>query len=403
MKNIIFVFILISCFISCKNKKKFEGKWTNWTLKNYGYNETKNVVIQNDSIKFNYTAFNFWNKYPLTIEKGKFKFNNITLKGSIEKDTLTFNDSIHFIKDDLDTLYDYKPLLKIELPQISKLIKTSKKENNLISYLYYGKRIDNGEFGLQLNDKYAKLKDIPAFLNYERTSTRCELSLLPSTYLIIDKTTPMKYLEDIFYNLSIINKLKICFINNITINFNDSLGLYYEYERLMKKLPPYRENDNYNTNTSSEKYSIPPPPPLALPLFDKTTPEIKFIYLKKDKIYFKNEIIKPEDLRFLIKPWIKKNNVIFSLYDLESTYCSFLEMNAIINNTYEDVREKESKLTFNKTLKELNKEKHLEIKMKIRMYHIWNYSIPHYNSIIKKNNSFFGLNAPLVHSKTSVE
>tara|TARA_R110002049_G_scaffold309094_1_gene516829 strand:+ start:22490 stop:22990 length:501 start_codon:yes stop_codon:yes gene_type:complete len=157
------------------------------------------VVIENDSIKFNYPYFDYWNKYPLSIKRGSFKFNGISLTASIEKDTLTLSDSIYYIKDDLDTLYGYKPLLKIDLPQISELIKTTEKYDDIINFVYFGKRLDSEKFSLQLNDNYAELQELPGFLSYTRPYRGEELIPFHSTYLFIDETTPMKDVEEIFY------------------------------------------------------------------------------------------------------------------------------------------------------------------------------------------------------------
>ncbi|AUP79209.1 hypothetical protein [Flavivirga eckloniae] len=392
MKKNFLILASIVFLFSCDKKEKYQGKWTNSYLKpSYYYNEAKSIVIENDSIKFNYTYFDFWNKYPLKIEKEKFKFNNITISALVEEDTLTLNDSIYLLKNYHDTLYWVKPLLKIDLPKVSELTKTTKKNNDLINYVYYGKRLDNGKPCLQLNDKYAEINELPEFLSYSRGSRREELTPFHSTFLFIDKTIPMKFIEDIFYNLKIVNQLKVCFINNIHLMYNDSIGFYYNYEKLTKKLPPFREDDNYSTNTSTSSYNIPPTLLFYYPFFDDFTPKAKFILLKKDKIYYNNKTINLSDLKPLIKPWVKNNDVIFSLYDLQSTYGSFLEMNAIINSVYNEARKNQALLKFNKKLHQLSREEMTEIKMKIRMYHTWSFSIPHYNTIVENNNSFFGL------------
>lgn len=102
-------------------------------------------------------------------------------------------------------------------------------------------------------------------------------------------------------------------------------------------------------------------------------------------------MVNPKELRAIIKPWIENNNTIFSLYDLESTYGKFLEMNTIINSVYNEIRNNQSKIIFKKALEDLTKEELAEIKQQIPMHHVWSYSIPHYNSIVEKENSFFGL------------
>jgi hypothetical protein len=80
-----------------------------------------------------------------------------------------------------------------------------------------------------------------------------------------------------------------------------------------------------------------------------------------------------------------------SLYDLESNYSSFLEMNALINSAYQEIREGKSKMKFNKTLNNLTREELTEIKLGTPIKHIWDYSISHFNRIAKKGSSFYGL------------
>jgi hypothetical protein len=169
---------------------------------------------------------------------------------------------------------------------------------------------------------------------------------------------------------------------------------------LAKKLPPFQE-DVYSPTTS--KYAIPPPPPTYFPIFDNFNLEPKFIFLKNNKIFHNNKNVSAEELNALIRPWIEENKVIFSLYDLESTYGHFLEMTAIIDAAYNQVREAHSKAKFNKSLIALIGDEYDEIKMEIRMYHIWSYSIPHYKGVVEKENSFFGLNVNSVEPTPNVE
>ncbi len=387
MKNLFLILVSSFFVVSCNSKEKFEGKWTSYFLSDYGYNESRDIAISNDSIEFNYPHFDHYNKYPLKIEKSTFKFNNIILKASIKKDTLTLNDSINFVKDDLDTLYEHKPILKIDLPLLIPNLQTLNKENYINSFVYFGKRLDNNLFSLQLNDKYADIHDLPSFLV---SACGGRHRAYPINYFYIDNNTPMHYLEEIFSQLKFINHLKIAFVSEMDIKFNNTEGLYYNYQGILKKLPPIREEDINYKNSINSKITLPPPSP-SLSTFNNKNLQSKFIYLKKNKIYNQDKIISTSELKKLIKLWVENNNVIFSLYDLESTYGDFLEMTAIINSVYQDVREKTSKEKFNKPLKDLTKEELREIKTKIPMCHVWSYSIPHFNHVVENNDSFFGL------------
>ncbi|WP_298555832.1 hypothetical protein [uncultured Algibacter sp.] len=398
MKSILLFFILIFCLISCDNKEKYNGKWSlDIFQSNNNEQETpSHFHIENNSIKFNYWSFNHSHKFSLKIENNQFLFNNWAIKTNIIKDTLLLHNSF-YVRDNNDSIYNWlydKPITEIEVPKLNsdyfKFDNLNYKDSRY--YILFGKRTDNNKFSLQLNDKYAEINDLPAFINNERASERHELIPFYSTYLFADKSTPMKYIEDIFFEHKKINQLKICLINNILLKYNDSLGLYYKYEKLTKRLPPFRENDNYHSNTSANKYQTPPPPPLLYYSdLNNEKPNIKLILLKNNTIYFNDTIVETNHLKNLIKPWIEDNNTLLNLYDLESNYFSFLEMNAIINSVYQEVREEKSKIKFNKILSELNREELTEIKIETPIIHIWDYSIPHFNRIVEKGNSFYGL------------
>lgn len=407
MKYFFFVLVSVFLILSCNSKEKFEGKWTHDELK---INTNKQgdlpfrIIIENDSIKFDFRNFQHMYIYPLRIKNGKLLFNNWSLKAKIEEDTLTLNNIDYYIKDENDSVlinWWGKHMIDIDLPGTNYFSFTPQANPNnndeLHYYVMFGKRLDNDEYSLQLNDKYAKTSDLLAFL-YNR-SCHGGLPSFPTIVLYIDKTTPLKYIEDIFYYLKISNKLKIKFVNDILLKFNDTLGIYYDYHVFPKILPPFRENDNYRPN--KKEFPPPPPPPPYYPMFDEENLDSKFIYLKKDKFYCEDKVISTSELKSIIKPWIQSNKVIFSLYDLESTYGEFLEMNAIINSVYEEVREYVSIEKYKQPYKDLTREQITEIKMQIRMYHIWSYSIPHFNHVIKGNGSFFGLKVPSSDSVTS--
>lgn len=111
MKNLFLLFILLALVFSCNYKEKYQGNWTNSMLKSSGFNKTRAVKIEGDSIKFNYPYFTFWNKFPVQYENGQLIFNDLKFKVSVEKDTLRFNDSICFIRGDSNILYGAKKFI----------------------------------------------------------------------------------------------------------------------------------------------------------------------------------------------------------------------------------------------------------------------------------------------------
>lgn len=399
MKNTFVLLIIILSFVSCDNKEKYQGKWT------YNYYSSKykkqdypsSILIGNDSIKFKHCYFEYWHEYPLNIEGKKLSFNGMKINTAIIKDTLIMNNFDFFIKDYNDDIHKNlwgNSITKIHFPKIdvSFFPKENYKSINYSNYhIFFGRKLDDNELSLQLNDTHSEISEIVNFLHLERSSIREELIPFYKAILFIDKSSPMKFVEEIFYNLKIANQLKVSLVNNINLNYNDTTGIHYKYESLNKKLPYFKEVDNYNPNTS--KWSVRPPPPVPRfnTIFSHHELESKFIILKQNNLHFNDKTITASQLRSNVKPWVENNMAIFSLYDLESTYEKFLEMTAIIDSVYQEVRENQSKLMFNKTLSELNREEYTKIKLQNPLRHIWSYSIPHYNSIVEENNSFWGL------------
>lgn len=402
MKNFFFASIIILFLNSCDSKKQYEGQWTNYFFSDYGYNETKCIVIENDSIKFNYPYFDHWNKYRLTIENEKLIFNNFSFNAQIKKDTLSFNDSINFVRDNKDLLYTNKPILEINLPEIENIELGCVTQNNILNFIFFGKRLDNNQYGLQLNDDYGEINDLPAFLITERAASREELAPLFTTILIVDKKTEMKYIEDIFYQLKKINSLKVKLINSVDVGYDNKIGLHYEYLGLLKKLPNLMENDFYIPQ-ASKPFGSPPPPPAPYPFFKNYNLDSEFVLLKNNNIYYNNQIISNIELERLVIKWVRNKNAIFSLYDLESTYDKFLEMTAIINSVYQNERNKLLEVKLGKSLEDLVPEEINTIKQEIPIKHVWSFSIPHYNSIVGENNSFFGIKVPYIDSASSAE
>ena len=104
--------------------------------------------------------------------------------------------------------------LKIEniLPVANQIEKLDKK--NPISYIYAGKPSKNYEkFGtearIQLNDNFAEVSDIVAFINSERVALREELIPLLTVALKVDKDANMGIVGDIKQELRKANALKI--------------------------------------------------------------------------------------------------------------------------------------------------------------------------------------------------
>lgn len=105
--------------------------------------------------------------------------------------------------------------LKIQntLPQADQVEKLAKR--NLLMYIYAGKPSSayNSQYGsearIQLNDKFADISEIPAFIAAERDSKREEEIPYLTTVLSVDRDTNMGIVSDVKQKLREVNALKI--------------------------------------------------------------------------------------------------------------------------------------------------------------------------------------------------
>lgn len=114
--------------------------------------------------------------------------------------------------------------LKVEnkLPAADQIEKLDKK--NPISYIYAGKPSANYRDAgtvakIQLNDKFAEVKDIAAYIVAERAALREELVPYLTVALKVDSETNMGLVSDIKQELRKVNALKI----NYTTRKGDAL------------------------------------------------------------------------------------------------------------------------------------------------------------------------------------
>lgn len=103
-------------------------------------------------------------------------------------------------------------MIKNNLPYADQVEKLDKKD--LVMYIYAGKPSDAYKhFGtepkIQLNDKFANITDIAAFISQERASKREELVPFLTTALKVDQDANMGIVGDIKQELRKVNALKI--------------------------------------------------------------------------------------------------------------------------------------------------------------------------------------------------
>lgn len=105
------------------------------------------------------------------------------------------------------------PLIENTLPAADEVEKLDKKD--LVMYIYAGKPLGRyqDQFGtearIQLNDKFADVDDVRAFIEAERASKREELVPFLTTSLKVDGETNMGLVSDIKQELRLANALKI--------------------------------------------------------------------------------------------------------------------------------------------------------------------------------------------------
>ncbi len=103
-------------------------------------------------------------------------------------------------------------MIENNLPFADQVEKLDKKD--LVMYIYAGKPSDNyKQYGtaakIQLNDKFADVNEIAAFIQAERASKREELVPFLTTALKVDSEANMGLIMDIKQELRKVNALKI--------------------------------------------------------------------------------------------------------------------------------------------------------------------------------------------------
>ena len=104
-------------------------------------------------------------------------------------------------------------MIENRLPSADQIEKLEQK--NLVMYIYVGKPSSNykAKYGtearIQLNDKFAEVTDIAAFIAAERASKREEEIPYLTTSLRVDKEANMGIVGDIKQELRKVNALKI--------------------------------------------------------------------------------------------------------------------------------------------------------------------------------------------------
>ncbi len=397
MKKILSVLSLTVLLTSCTNPHL--GDWVLYKSNERGiYSEPPKIKISKDSIKFKPWNYNSWDKYSYTLEDSKLNINETEIDFRIEEDTLILNESIKYIKAEskraVELYGETNSDIKINLPKIesAKLIEYSKPEYG--TYIRYGRRHDNGEFSLQLNDKYTGVGKLRDFVIDTREIKMGQQYRSQKHYLFCDKATKMRDLEKIFIAMSSVHERSILFVNEEKLIFNDSLAFNYKTHGLGLRMfstdhiSSYAREKLKYLNKEKEIIELYNHSFYYSTLSNLSKDYSNVISLVKNNVFFNGNKINKENLFELLKEDIKKQNSIIVLYDLESDYYHFLELLLTINSVYYNIREELSLKMYNKSLNSITKEELIEIKGQIPMRFLWDYSIPHFKSLIIKNKYF---------------
>lgn len=110
-------------------------------------------------------------------------------------------------------------MIENRLPTADQIQKLDKKDR--LIYIYAGKpsaqyqKVYGTQARIQLNDKFANVSDITAYILEERAEKREELRDLITTSLKVDGNTNMGLISDIKQELRKVNALKINYTTNI--------------------------------------------------------------------------------------------------------------------------------------------------------------------------------------------
>lgn len=396
MKNCVVILLILLVF-NCDNSEKYYGKW------NLDYITTEsNAPIQStitkDSIKFLFPYFDYKHSYKLNKIDKKLYFNNYQINTNIKNDTLIFGQKTFFTRDVNDSIFETnnsKNKVSINLPKLKKINSKSRISKDINMYLYYGKRNDNDRYSLLLNDKFIKNEDLFYFLNI-RNCHGSESTPFFNMILFIDKNSKMNDIEKMILTMSVMQKNKVSFINDIDLNYSDSIGLNYSFQTIVKKIHP-KISTNYFNNII--RYEQPQTYYYKYPKLNIAKENCQFIILSNNNLFYNNKPITEKELKKIVSNFIDKKETIVTLYDLKSNFYSFIKLLSLIDNSIIKKRNNTALKIYNKEYDELDIENALKIKEMHPEKLIWNYSIPHFNTILKDSSSFYDLKLKPIDTK----
>lgn len=144
------------------------------------------------------------------------KFNKRGVTETPEMNTASMGDIVFillFFFMVITTMRQGQLLIRLDVPQASEIQKLENK--SLVSYIHIGVPLDEKKFGsaprIQLNDQFAEISDIRAFIEAERASrNEADLPIL-TTAIKCDKNVKMGDVTDVKQELRQVGALKIMY------------------------------------------------------------------------------------------------------------------------------------------------------------------------------------------------
>jgi len=343
----LFLFIILS---SCEKKEKYYGEWM-MGPPYQATNQAEKIIITKDSIFIGAYPYHKLYSESLKLNGNKLELFQNNFKVKIENDSLLHFNNATYIKKGYPLykfLYDPKKLISIEYPKIENVNISNRSDD---AYIYFGKKLNSNEFGLQLNDRITAIKDLRNFLFPACGAHTSKLSLTA------DKNAKMKDINEIFHHSKSIDVRIVKLVNNINYYYENNNMILTSEEGIHIFLNRFKEEEIIHRN------EIPkPPPPLLNYSLKKSLNDSRstIISLINDELFYGLKKVNKEELYQLILNNFKDNYIIV-LYDDESTYSKYLELMNIYNTAFIQIRNNNANKRFNKLFDSLSREEKIEL------------------------------------------
>ena len=308
-----------------------------------------------------------FNRFPLSINNHGLSFNQKTFKSSIREGLLYIEDQ-PYERIKIDNSIEIT-LPKLENYNFEEILLTDQTIN-----IFYGKNQDSDEFYIQYNDKLYSIDSLKEILYPYLEDVYKNIYKIA---LFCDHTVKMKDVELLFLHFNNIGFKDIFLVNDEQQKFHTERGeiksnrtfhkvkfilpMNYDYR---VKFPP----NNYGYSYDQMIYMI------------QNNKPFEYTFLINDAYYYGKEKLSKKAFSEKVEASVRSKTSLIMLYDLESTYKSYLEIISIYKQALDKERNKTAISLFNSSFEELDEDQKEHIKNLHRYINIRHYSIPHFMS-----------------------